>query len=276
MEKEEKELMEEKPKKRRKKNGHVVLNTFLIILLLVAFLGIGFAVGSTEVFKKISTTNSKGETVIKKGKNESENLSIFDEKVLDSLKRFDQLGFSTRDSFELKITDFTKKDLIQTAINGLKYEQVNYCKTEEEATITITVEDLNKALKEAIPDGKLTMEDLKNNEVGDLKIKDDKIYVFGMCGMEGPAREPVEIQTEKAEIIGDKLYVYQKVAFGKLEVEANNEQFYYDYYKDKDFKTKEESLYEQIKPTWKLYNTYILTFKKNGDKFYFESSELQK
>ena len=45
--------MEDKKEKKTKKKGYVVLNTLLIALLLIAFLGIGYAVGSTQILKGI-------------------------------------------------------------------------------------------------------------------------------------------------------------------------------------------------------------------------------
>ena len=293
MEEKEKEI-EEKPTKKRKKKGNVVLTTLLIIVLLVAFLGIGFAIGSTEVFKKIATTNDKGETVIK---STTESLSIYDEKVTEALKGFEQLGFNPEDSYTSKITDITKKDLVVTALKGLKNEQINYCKgTKDEATTGLTIDELNTSLKNAVADGKLSIEDIDNNadkessysaaekaykfkfkggtqEEYGIITKDNKVYVIGPCGHEGPNATNIETQTEKAELDGDNLYIYQKVAFAKTEFSAESENFVEEYYTDKDYTNKVETISFTETPTWEKYNTYKLTFKKNGDKYYFESSE---
>ena len=302
MEKEEKEVKEVKePKKRKKKkeSSNKVLTTILIVLLLLSFLGIGFAVGSTQLFKEYK--KAKGVSTIENGTLDEgfQNISIIDERVKEVVKDFQQIGFTPEDSYESDITQIDKKGLIITALKGLAYEQINYCKMyEKDLTIPISLEDLNKSLKKVIPDGKISLEDLKNNankttsysiggygytfkyyngtkEEYSIKIIDDKLYVIGPCGHEGPNETIIESKTEKAELNGDALYVYQKVAFGKTEFEESQDAFIYYYYKDKDYKTNVEQKMSTEEPTWNQYNTYKLTFKKNGNKYYFESSKIE-
>ena len=169
---------------------------------------------------------------------------------------------------------------------------------ENDLTIEISIDDLNKSLKKAIPDGKISIEDLQNNanettsysiggygytfkyengtkEEYSLKIKDNKIYVVGPCGHEGPNETTIESIVEKAELSGNELNIYKKVAFAKTEFSAALNGLVYDYYKDKEYKTKEETKTLNEEPTWNQYNTYKLTFKKNKGKYYFESSKLQ-
>ena len=300
MEKEEKVVEEVKEKKKRKKRSNKVITTFLIILLLVAFLGIGFAVGSQQLLKEFTKQTGVDPIETANEKNQTENLSVIDERVTEALRSFQQMGFNPEDSFETDVTKLTKKELIITALKGLAFEQINYCKmNENDLTIPISIDELNKNLKKAVPDGKISLDDLKNNankttsysiggygytfkyfngtkEEYSLKIKDNNIYVIGPCGHEGPNETTIETLTEKAELNGDLLRIYQKVVFAKTDFSMEGDGILYNYCKDKEYKTIEETKNLTDTPLWNQYNTYILTFKKNGDKYYFESSELQK
>jgi len=300
MEKQEKEELEEKGKKRKRKGSNKVVTTILIMLLLVAFLGIGFAIGSAQLLKEFTKQTGVDPIEVANEKNQTENLSVIDDRVTEALRSFQQMGFNPEDSFESDLTKLTKKELIITALKGLAFEQINYCKmNENDLTIPISIDDLNNSLKKAVPDGKISLDDLKNNankttsysiggygytfkyfngtkEEYSLKIKDNNIYVIGPCGHEGPNETTIETLTEKAELNGDLLHVYQKVVFAKTDFSMEGDGVLYSYYKDKEYKTKEETKNLTETPTWNQYNTYILTFKKNGDKYYFESSELQK
>ncbi len=293
---EEKEI-EKKETKKRKKGSNKVLTTILIVILLVAFLGIGFAIGSAQLLKEF--TKQTGIDPTETEKTTIENLSVYDERITGALKGFEQIGFVPEEAYTTSITDIDKKGLIVTALKGLENEQINFCVNNETGlTKPITIDDLNKSLKKAIPDGKITEDDIANNanettsysiggygysfkfmggtkEEYSIKIIDNKIYVVGPCGHEGPNETTIVSETEKAELNGDILNIYQKVAFGKTEYEANESGIIYEYYKDKEYKTKEETISVNDQPNMSLYNTYKLTFKKNGDKYYFESSKLQ-
>lgn len=300
MEKEEKELeKEEKVKKKRKKASNKILTTLLIVLLLFAFLGIGFAIGSTQLLKEFKKPKGVSTTEKDTTTEEFQNISIIDKRITEALKSFQQMGFAPEDSFETNVTKLTKKELIITALKGLANEQINYCKMyERDLTIPISIVDINNSLKKAIPDGKISMEDIMNNAnkttsysiggygytfkyhngtLNEYSIKniDNKIYVIGPCGFEGPNGTVILTKTEKADLNGDFLNIYQKVAFGKTEFEETQDAFLYYYYKDKDYKTNVEQKLSTEEPTWEEYNTYKLTFKKNGDKYYFESSKLE-
>ena len=298
-EKIEKEVKEPKKTKKKKESSNKVLTTILIILLLISFLGIGFAIGSTQLLKEYKKAQGASTTENGTPNEETKNISIIDERVKDVVKDFQQIGFTPEDSYESNITQIDKKGLIITALKGLAYEQINYCKMyEKDLTIPISIEDLNKSLKNVIPDGKISLEDLKNNanettsysiggygytfkyfngtkEEYSLKIKDNNIYVIGPCGHEGPNETTIETKTEKAELNGDLLHIYQKVAFGKTDFSMEGDGFLYSYYKDKEYKTKEETKNSNETPSWNQYNTYKITFKKNGDKYYFESSKIE-
>ncbi len=302
MEKEEKvtEKEEKEVKKKRKKASNKILTTLLIVLLLIAFLGIGFAIGSAQLLKEFTKQTGVDPIETVKEKKQTENISIIDERVTEALKTFQQMGFEPEDSFETDVTKLTKKELILTALKGLANEQINYCKMfERDLTIPVTIEDINTSLKKAIPNGKISMEDIMNNankttsysiggygytfkyhngSIVEYSIKniDNKIYVIGPCGFEGPTETVILTKTVKADLNGDILNVYQKVAFGKTEFEESQNAFLYYYYKDKEYKTNVEQKMSTEEPTWEQYNTYKLTFKKNGDKYYFESSKLVK
>jgi len=290
---------EKKETKKVKESGHIVLNTILIVILLIAFLGIGFAVGSSQILKGLNGNKQTTTEKAKSTETKSNNLSVIDENVTEALKTFEQMGFAPEDAYESDVTKLTKKELIITALKGLANEQINYCKnSENDLTIGIGIEDINKSLNKAVPDGKVSIEDLQNNandttsysiggygysfkysngtkEEYALKIKDNKVYVIGPCGHEGPNETTIESIVEKAEINGDELNIYKKVAFAKTEFSGALNSLVYDYYKDKDYKTKEESKTLNEEPTWTQYNTYKLTFKKIKDKYYFESSKIQ-
>ena len=290
---------EKKEKNKKKKKGYVVLNTILIVLLLIAFLGIGIAVGTTNVIKEINNNSSEthiGTTT----KCIAKSLSIYDDKVIEALYRFNQLGFEPENSYESKLTDLTKKDLIITALKGIKNEQINFCKgSEEEVTIPVTIKDLNDSLKKVVPDGKITIDDIKNNgnnqtsysvaeygytfkyatgtpEEYGIIIKNDKIYIIGPCGHEGPYPTNIVSQTEKAELVNDKLFIYQKVAFGKTVYSEDIRNLVVDYYREKEYTNKIDSVSLAETPDMKKFNTFKITFKKNKDQYYFESSEVNK
>lgn len=291
------EKKEEKKTKKPKKKGYIVLNTILIVLLLIAFLGIGYAVGSTQMLKGFDLNNKGAVEKSKTTSSKVENLSIVDKRIAKALRSFEQIGLNPEDIYESDVTKLSKKELIITALKGLEFEQINYCKMNEtDLTIPITIDDLNKSLKNAIPDGKISQEDITNNankttsysiggygytfkfangtlEEYSIKLLDNKIYVIGPCGHEGPNEVDIKTKVVKAELSGEYLYVYQNVAFGKTEFLQSLDSFVYDYYKDKDFKTKEETKTLNEEPSWEIYDTYKITFKKNGKNYYFESSE---
>ena len=290
MEKEEKEKKNQKENKKSNK----LLTTLLVILLLISFLGIGFAIGSTQLLKEVRKNNNVNES-----KEKTKNISIVDENVSEAIKSFQQIGLEPEEVLESDVTKLTKKELIITALKGLAFEQINYCKNNEnDLSIPISIDDLNKSLKKAVPDGKISLEDIRNNandttsysiggygytfkyfngtkEEYAIKIIDKNIYVIGPCGHEGPNETIIETKIEKAEKTGESLYIYQKVAYGKTEFSTAMDSFVYDYYKDKEYKIKEETKATNEEPTWSQYNTYIITFKENGNNYYFASSKIQ-
>lgn len=293
MEKEE----EVKEKKRKKKRSNKVITTLLIILLLIAFLGIGFAIGTTELLKEFTKQTGVDATETANDKMNKSNLSVYNETVIEALKGFEQIGFVPEDAYESDITKLTKKELVVTALKGLENEQINYCKgSEDELTIALTIGDLNKSLKKAVPTGKITIEDLQKssndttslavggyaykfkyknglNEELALKIIDNKIYVVGPCGHVGPSVTSLVSQTEKAELFGDNLYIYQKVAFGKTVYSEAMQELVEEYYTEKEYTNLVDSLDLSQTPEMSKYKTYKLTFKKNNNKYYFKSSE---
>ena len=118
--------MEDKKEKKTKKKGYVVLNTLLIALLLIAFLGIGYAVGSTQILKGIDLNKTGTIEKSKTTSGEVENLSIVDKRISKALRGFEQIGLNPEEIYESDVTKLSKKELIITALKGLEYEQINY------------------------------------------------------------------------------------------------------------------------------------------------------
>lgn len=279
---------------KEKKNNHIWLVTILVILLLIAFLGIGYAIGSTKTLE--SSTK-----IINDKKPTSKNLSITDPIVEETINSFNQIGKNPEDMYETSKKDLTKREIIATALKGLDNNQINYCKSNEsELTNSLTIDDLNNSLAKAIKGEKISIQEIEKeanektsytiggygytfkysngtNEEYSVIIKDDKIYIIGPCGHEGPTETNLASQTEKVEMVGDELLIYQKVAFGKTEFTGEGIGFVTDYYTEKEYKNKIEritSATDNKNPTWTKYNSYVLKFKKSNDKYYFEKSNL--
>lgn len=266
-------------RRKKKKNK----TSTIIIIFLVILVGLIYAYTISED-KKLNIPLPKEE----KQEIKEEEISLDDEKVKEAIDSYKSIDTIDRyDDFN--ISSLTKYNLIQTAINGLDNKQITWCiSSPKQITAEISIEDLNNSLNKFIRDEKITIEDIIDNKgetsltVGDygygsysISINKDKIHIIGSCDGKGPGiiEDSIQAKEIKAVIKEDELYIYSKVAYGKLNKTANA--LSYDYYKEKNSKDIIETVALNDDLTWDKYNTYKQIYKKIDEKYYFISSKIE-
>ena len=265
---------------RKKKSS---LTTTLIIILLIIVGGIFTYIYIQD--KKLETNNQKEEKdIIKKVKEEE--IALDSEEVINAIN--DMNNISAIDIYDnYNVSNIDKYRLIITAINGLENDQITWCiSSPRQISATISIDDLNNSLNKYIKDKKITIDDIKENKgetgltVGQygydrfaISIDGDNIHIIGSCDGSGPGiqQEIVKTNLVKATKKKDELYIYTKVAYGKLNQTAN--ELSYDYYLEKNSEEIIETVSLDNDLTWEKYNTYKQTYKKIDDKYYFQSSK---
>lgn len=266
------------------------LTTIIIILLLIV-LGIivsYIVIQDKELDKKAEKTQQEIKKKTKKKVEEEKEIELeLDSDIVKNAEASsDKISVYYR-YIGFKLSNLTKKDLIDTALNNLDNEQINFCiASRTQITTSISIDDLNTALSKSVADQKITVEDiiankgetsLKLGEYGygnySLIINGEEINVIGGCDGRGPGilAENIVESTVKAITIKDKLYLYKKVAFGKYGTNYNG--IVYTYYKDEERTENIETISMNSQPTWEKYNTYKSTYEKKGDNYYLISSE---
>ena len=258
----------------------------LIVIIILVLLVIGL-VGYIAYDKLVAISNSKEvKEVEEKKETTTKILGVYDDVVREALEEFSVISID----YEKDVKDMSAYERISTAIFGLKKEQINYCRP---ADTKITLEELNKSLTKKIPDAKITLEDIKSVEKDKtypgetygfdshygITLKGNDIYVIGSCDGSGPGlRDYEETTLDKAEMIGDNLYLYQKISYVKVaEYDETTDTVNYNICKDKDGKEviQKNEIYYNIPKTieWQKYNTYKLKFKRVDGKYYYQGSE---
>ena len=174
----------------------------------------------------------------------------------------------------------SKRNLIDTALNGLS---ITFCiSNRSQIKATITLDDLNKALGKYILNAKITLDDIKSSagetsltvkdygfDQYSIVMEDEAIHVIAGCDGRGQGllAESVISAPVKAMTKGDVLYIYRKVAFGKIGGSG------YNYYKDESKTEFVETLPINTNPTWNNYNTYISTYEKSDGTYYLVSTD---
>lgn len=266
------------------------LSTVIIIFLLIV-VGAIFAyifMEDKELDKKVMETVNK----IQERKEEEpkeEEVSLDDEIVKTAINDLNSIS-AVEKYDDFKIESLDKYRLILTAINGLSEDQITWCiSSPKQIKSTITIEDLNKSLNKYINNKEITIEDIINNKgesgltVGKygydmfaINIEGNNIHVIGSCDGKGPGvlTENVVTNQIKATKKDDELYIYTKVAYGKINSTTND--LKYDYYKDSKKEQLVETLPSNGNLTWDKYNTFKQTYKKIDNKYYFVSSKIDK
>ncbi|MBR5369948.1 MAG: hypothetical protein IK137_01440 [Bacilli bacterium] len=272
---------------RRRKSS---LTTIIIVILLI-IVGVIFAyiyMQDKELEKMASTISETSKK--KENKEKEEELDLDNEIVKNAINDFNNISGTDKYN-DFKIDSIDNYRLVLTAINGLEDDQITWCiSSTRQITATITIDDLNKALNKYIKDTTLTIDDIKNNKgetsltVGEYGYdsyaitidEDNNIHIIGGCDgrKNGLQKERIATKTIKAFKKNDELYIYTKVAYGKLDKYSSK--LSYDYYKTYE-KTGEMveivSLDDEL--TWDKYDTYKQIYKESGDKYYFVSSKIE-
>ena len=273
------------------KKGNILLKILGAIIILAIGVGVGYL--SNSYIMKADNKKEMGKNSKKEVKTEVKTLSVYDSEVLKATESFEKIGVNASKKFNFNIKDINKKEVIMTAILGLDQEQINYCAGPEKK---VSLEDLNNKIAAVVKDQSITIDDIKDNmsktsytegqygymfealdgtnEEYAFTIKDGSIYIIGACGYEGPTKSIIETQPEKAELNGDILTIYEKVAFGKTEFSEEKSGFVHDFYTEQEYTKKIETIEMNEKPDFAKYNTYKLKFQKENNVYYFISSEL--
>lgn len=262
--------------------------TRIIIILLLIAVGIIFGYIYMEDQKldesaKIVDTNNTSPK-----EEEEKEISLDSEVIKNIEKDIEKINYTDKyNNFDVQ--KMNKYDLIQTAINGLNNDQITWCiSSPKQIAASITIEDLNKSLNNYIYNKKIAIEDIINNKsetsltVGQYGYDmyaitidaDNTIHVIGSCDGKGSGiqKEIIETKNVKAMEKGDEIYIYKRVAYGKINQTAKD--LSYDYYKEYDKKNLVETVVLNGNLTWDKYNIYKQTFKKIDNKYYLQSSKI--
>jgi len=264
------------------------ISTVIIILLLIV-VGLIFTyiyIEDKKLDKKALETVNK----VKKEKKEEikeEEIALDNDLVKQAIDSLNSIDRGDRYN-DFNISSLDKYNLIETAINGLDNDQITWCiSSPSQIKATISIDDLNNALSKNIRDQKLTIDDIKNSKgetsltVGQygygsfaITIDNDNIHIIGSCDGRGPGllADTVIGNPYKAITKGDELYVYTRVAYGRINRTTN--ELSYDYYKDSS-RTGEivETVALNNDLTWEKYDTFKQIYKKYDEKYYFISSK---
>ncbi len=273
------------------KKGNILLKILGTIIILAIGVGVGYF--SNSYIMKADNRKEMDKNSKKEVKTEVKTLSVYDSEVLKATESFEKIGVNASKKFNFNIKDINKKEVIMTSILGLDQEQINYCAGPEKK---VSLEDLNNKIAAVVKDQSITIDDIKDNmsktsytegqygymfealdgtnEEYAFTIKDGSIYIIGACGHEGPTNSIIETQPEKAELNGDILTIYEKVAFGKTEFSEEKSGFVHDFYTEQEYTKKIETIEMNEKPDFAKYKTYKLKFQKENNDYYFISSEL--
>ena len=240
--------------------------------------------------KKVFPFNNQNTNEIKEtNNNKQEEKKEISYNVDEIMKDFKKIYIDNKfDNFD--ISNINKTDLIITALNNMDDNKKNVCSTDDNKK-TVTVDDFNKVLDEIfVEHNKITFSDIQNFEktvkatkyynegLYYIEVIDNKIYVEGLCGREGPIEKFVveKITTSKAD--DNHVYVYAKEAFGKWDENAISDDIIYLYYDNYQYKgeyiDKKAHEDDDNDLTWSKYKTYKYTFKLVNNKYYFEKFEL--
>lgn len=263
----------------------------IVIIILACIVAIIFAYmyfqekqlskQATKKEKEIIEENKKEQRKETEEESKETELALDSEIVKQAETSTSKIGTFTK-YIGFDINNLSKRNLIDTAINGLSKDQITFCISDEsQIKATISIDDLNTSLNKYVQNVKLTVNDLKENKgnttlsVGEygyddysLAIDGENIHVIGACTIreEKDKNETVLSVPSKAITKDDKLFIYRKVAFGK----RNNQ--VYNYYSDEAKTNLVETISPGADPTWEKYQTYKSTYEKNGDIYYLIST----
>lgn len=278
-----------------------VTEKIFILLIVVVLAGFAIFSGYKKYMDKQNAINKNTEQTEKQGEKNQEltEIEINNYAVNMALENFKRLSIDEESIYsksKFAINEMTKKDLIITALDRIAEKKGIYSACDEEGRQTqITIEEVEEALKELIEQPEeITISDLIANAESEstypatkytiypygFNINGENITVIGSCGCPGVDESIREEKTIKAEKEGDYLYIYQKVAFGKLpatETEEITYNMYSDYHRMTNFIEIVNYNGEELSPiTWDLYNTYKYTFKEKENTYYLESINIER
>ena len=263
---------EEKPKK----NYLLGLLTFAIVLFFIAYMVV-FFVGRNRSINRAKKENDTKEYVASVTK-----IDLEDDRVKTSMKNYYAFNFG-EDVYHLDSLDLESVPMynfIVAALANIDSSKVAYCIADRgELKEAITIDELNAAVHK-VGDINISIDDLINNakESGNtvgtygygfysLIIEGGNIYVIGACdAMDGDKLTVTKI--EQAEVLGDYVNIYVRVAFGVRSGELIN--YYDNFQREGNFKEKLKSN-EEPNFSRNKYALYKITFMKVGDNYYFQS-----
>lgn len=281
------------------KNGK---NGIAIIIVLLAVLLIGGAgyIGYNEFFSgKVNSnaSNSKNE----KNKTELKDLDVNDSMVKSALENFETI--TQRETPEksnlyvspkFTVDDISRKNLALMAVQQMGIANARFRQGgNEDNGKRATIDEINNIVSKYILNfEKFTLSDFDNNQYTDeddysIKIDKENLIVYDiMWGYQIPTPLTItKTKTIKAQQEENKLYIYQKMAFGfdpnRLPNDRNNSNIpgWIFYTTRNSNGMKVESIEEDSdnnfvnEPTWEKYNTYKYTFEISNGNPYFLSIE---
>ena len=276
------------------KKSHKGLWTFLIILFVIIAFVLGFFVS-----KIILDSNKK---VDKEEKKPTE-IAVKSEKIEIAMNSLSKLSFNNEILYgkeKYEINSITDSELLATALKQMPFEYVGYC-GDYLTKGPVTVDLINKYLKEVIYDKQITFDLIKKLAINYdeyykvyetridpaiyIGLKGNDIYIGdNMCEGE-PESDIVYKKAIKAEELDNTLYIYEKRAFYEESFETETVKYYSDPSLKNLVETKkaivvEEFVFSTLSQTedldWDSYNTYKYTFKLIDGNYYFQSVELVK
>ena len=282
----------------KKNNNKTIL---IIVLSIIIFCLLAFIIYDKVLSNKKDDKedNNTPDVTVK-----TEEIAIDSKEVTDAMNAYESIYLLDKNLYSkdvYKVTDITNYELVGTALKNYDGDQIAYCISEssqlkDAVPMKVLNDSLNKYVQKTIDintvksldkDASYPLAEYEVRNIG-LIVDGDGVKLIGPCGAEWGAEDYVNKKVVKAEKAGDLIYVYEKQAFGRYDLNSGDTPLV-NYYKDYEKTTLIEKGLDSIMftdgngnpgpnstPNWDLYNTYKYTFKVIDEKYYFQSIELVK
>lgn len=295
------------------KNNEKGMTTLIVCLILIIVGLVGYIcydkfmnTGSNVTY---NNTKEDGEDGKDEGDDNSKNVTeeIDEDSVLleEIMQSYNGIFIKEENLYrtnKYNIVDITDDELVATAVGGAGREKIAFCVSDsEQLKDVVSFDELNGVLAKLILDRDIEYDTIKGlkqessypiaqyefNDIGVI-LSVDGVQLVGSCGDHFKGKDYINREVVRAEKSGNNIYVYEKQAFARYGDGANENGIrIVNYYKDfmrtelveewlnsSEFSNMDGTALENSTPNWELYNTYKYTFRKVGEKYYFESFEL--
>ena len=203
-----------------------------------------------------------------------------------------RINFNTKKLYQTgsyNISEMSNENLLYTVLRNIDMQNIAFCiGADDSLKSPVSYDYLNDTLKKYILNEKITENTIRsldkskafplaqydlNSDYG-FVLSDYGVQIIGSCHGGYGFSDTFEVdKVVKAEKTDEYLYIYKKVAFGKI---SNYSESLVDYYKDYNRLNVVESNVKRENtnaPNYDLYYTYRFDFKIIGGNYYFQSAQ---